>query len=98
MQFTLDEWHDWLRLVLIGLSIYCIVVLIARYRLGRNDWNTKTKDHWYSSLMWSIAGVSYFAQGILLDRPFTVAFVFMIAAVLTFGKALHRKGPWGGDA
>ena len=99
MSFTLDDWHDFLRLILIGLSIYCVFVLVARYRSsGKNEWNTKTRDHWFSALMWSIAGGVYFTQGIFLDRPFTVAYVFMTAAVLTSGKALARRGQWGGSA
>ena len=98
MQFTLDEWHDWLRLMLAVLSVYCIVVLILRFRRGKNDWNTKTRDHWYSNLMWQFAGLAFFLQGIVLDRSFSVALVLMTAAVLTGGKALHKKGTWGGDA
>jgi len=98
MHFTIDEWHDWLRLVLIGLSIYCIIVLAARRRESGSAWNTKTNDHWYSALMWQLAGLSFFVQGILLDRDFTGALVFMTAAVLTAGKALNKKGAWGGNA
>lgn len=97
MSFTLDEWHDWLRLGLALLSIYCIFVLIARRRAS-HDWNLKTNDHWYSALMWQFAGLLFFIQGVVLDRGITLALVFMTAAVLTAGKALTIKGPWGSNA
>lgn len=101
MSFTIDDWHDVLRLLLIGLSIFCVaVLLIRRWENSKTEerWNVKTRDHWFSALMWSAAGLVYFIQGILLDRTFTVATVFMTAAVLTSGKALYRKGEWGGKA
>lgn len=93
-----DDLLDVFRIFLFVLSAYSAVVLVLRYRREGADWNTKTKDIWYGSLMWSIAGCIFVLQAIALDRPFTAATVFMTAAILVTGKGVHGKGPWGGNA
>ena len=89
------EWHDAIRFVALLVNLYTLFVLIGRVRAGRHDWNSKTLDLWYTMSMWTAAGVVFCIQGIVLDRPFTVGYVFLTAASLVGGKGVHRKGPWG---
>lgn len=89
------DWHDAVRVLTFFINAYAFVLLILRYRANKENYNTKTIDLWYGLLMWSLAGCVFSVQGIVLDRPFTAAFVFMTAATLTVGKGVHAKGPWG---
>jgi hypothetical protein len=89
------DWHDFVRGVGFCVSIFCVAVLLIRWRQKSAGWNEKTKDYWYALLMWSLAGCVFTVQGIVLDRPFTPGFVFLIAAILVTGKGLHQKGDWG---
>lgn len=93
-----DDFLDWFRILLFGLSVFSAVTLVLRYRRGGANWNVKTKDYWYSALMWSLAGCVFTVQGIALNRPLTPATVFMTAAILVTAKAVVRKGDWGSNA
>lgn len=92
----LDDWHDYVRLFAFLISCYSVVALVVRYRMNGYEWNVKTTDYWFALLMWSLAGGAFCLQGIIMDRPVSVAFVFQISAVLVTGKGLARKGDWGG--
>lgn len=94
----LNDWHDWIRVVVLIVSLYNVVTLLARWRAANSSWNEKTIDYWYAFFIWSIVGTAGAIQGIVLDRPFTPAFVFLCAATLVTGRGLHRKGSWGGNA
>lgn len=96
MQY-LNEWHDYLRVGLFFLSLWCCVTLIKRYRHNRDRWNVKTLDYWYALLMWTLVGMTFSVQGVYFDRDVTPALVAVTAAVLTTGKGLKRKGSWGGE-
>lgn len=96
--YVLDEWHDFLRVVIFFISLYCIITLFRRWRRDHKDWNTKTTDYWYALLMWSLAGCVLSAQGVTLDRPLTPGTVFLAAAIVVTGKGLHQKGDWGSAA
>ena len=92
----LNDWHDYLRVVVFFVSLYSLYKLIRIRRREGVAWNTKTNDYWFAMLMWVLAGHALTLQGFLLDRPFTPAFAFLSAAVLTTAKGLHQKGAWGG--
>ena len=91
----INEWHDFVRVLVFFISLYSLVKLVIRYRKSHHEWNVKTNDYWFALLMWSLAGCVFTLQGIALDRPFTPGFVFMTAAILVTGKGLFRKGSWG---
>ena len=93
-----NELLDFLRLLLFFVGAYSLTILLVRYRNGGKDWNVKTKDHWFGLVMWSLAGCVFSLQGVALDRPLTVGFVFLTAAVLATGKAVHKNGDWGSNA
>ena len=96
MHFVNDP-IDFFRLALIVLSMWCSFTLIRRYRKHEKEWNVKTKDYWYSLLMWTVVGFSLPLQGILLDRPLTPVLVITAAAVVVTSKGLLNRGAWGGD-
>lgn len=91
-----DDWIDLGRVVIFFLSLWCCYTLLRRLFANLDNWNTKTKDLWYSMFMWSVVGIVSMSQGVLLDRPLTPTTVVISAAVLVTGKGLHRKGSWGG--
>lgn len=95
---NIDDWHDIVRLGLMGVLSFSLGVLLRRFKDGHKTWNEKTKDYWYAMVMWCLtAGVLVF-QGILLDLGFTPGFVLLVAATLVTGRGLHRKGTWGANA
>lgn len=92
-----DQWHDYWRLLIAISSLYCIFLLVKRFRDNRDTWNEKTRDYWFSLLMWTLAGVVGCAQGIFFNYPFGPSLVFTTAAVVVSLKGLLRKGDWGGS-
>lgn len=94
----LNDWHDFVRVVVFLISIYCCVTLVNRYRKNSSRWNPKTLDYWYALLAWSVVGVVGSIQGIYFDLPFSPGVVVTTAAALVTGKGLHQKGSWGGDS
>lgn len=93
----LNDWHDYARVLGTAMNLFVVVVLVIRYKQHHKSWNEKTVDLWYSLLMWGLAGIVFCVQGIVLDRPFTPGFVFLMAATLVAGKGVHAKGRWGGS-
>lgn len=93
-----DDWLDLIRVAAFVVGIYCTVLLLIRFKRHGKTYNSKTKDIWFSMVMFSIAGVVAMVQGLVLDRPFTPAFVCIVAAIFAGGKAVRQKGPWGGNA
>lgn len=91
----LNEWHDYVRLVAFFMCLYCLIMLLVTRQREGDGWNTKTHDYWYAMVMWVLAGHVIAAQGVILDRPFSPAVVFLTAAALTTGKGLHKRGEWG---
>lgn len=91
----IDSFTDVARVITFCVSLYCVGLLIHRYRTRHMLWNKKTLDYWYALFMWSVSGCVFTVQGIVLDRPLTPATVCLIAAVLVTGKGLHQSGPWG---
>lgn len=95
------QWDDlqdiWFAIIFV-VSLWCAWGLLMKHRKNSDTWNVKTGDYWYALFMWSMVGVISSAQGIILDRPITPAYVATTAAVLVTGKGLHRKGSWGGDS
>lgn len=96
--YYLDDWYDVVRFVAFFVSLYSAGCLLVKYHRHHKTWNTKTKDYWFALLMWSFAGAEFCIQGIGLDRPFTPATVFLVAAILVTGKGVHQKGDWGNNA
>lgn len=94
----LDDWHDYVRVFTLFLTIYCLVRLTKAYRLESPAWNVKTRDYWFSFVMWCLAAATMNVQAILLDRPFTPGFVLLTAAISVSSKGLHKFGSWGTES
>lgn len=95
---NLNDWHDYVRVLLIGILIYSLLVLTIRFRAQHKTWNDKTKDYWYAMTMWCLTAGVLLVQGIALNLGFTPGFVLLVSATLVTGRGLHRKGDWGGNA
>lgn len=93
-----DDWQDFVFIPLCLMSLWCFGMLIVRFRQNSGDWTSKTVDYWYSLLMWTVVGAVTSIQGVVLDRELTPGHMAAIAAVLVTGRAIHKKGPWGGES
>lgn len=91
----LNDWHDYGRVLIFLMCLYCLYLLMRiRFREG-GDWNEKTNDYWFAMVMWVLSGHIAAAQGIIFDRSFTPGFAFLVAAVLVTAKGLSKRGAWG---
>lgn len=90
-----DDWHDWARLITFFVCSTCLFVLLLRYRQNRKKWNMKTRDYWYSLVMWCLAGCVIAIEGIYRNSDFSPRSVFVIAASCVTLKGLAQKGEWG---
>lgn len=96
--FNVNDWHDWVRILVILTNAYNAWVLLSKWQEYSIEWNNKTRDYWYCLLMWVFAGLIVSVQGIYFDRPFTPGVVFVTAATLATARGLYRPGAWGGSA
>lgn len=93
----MNDWYDWWRALLFLICVASLVLLGLRYFGNRECWNEKTKDYWYSMVMWTLAGLTISIEGVVRDSPLGVRLVIVTAASLVSLKALAKKGPWGGS-
>lgn len=95
--WIVDEWHDLWRLVIAFMSISSVWLLTRRYIKHHERWSYKTRDYWYSLVMWCFAGFIGVLQGIVLDYPAGATLPFITAAAAVSLRGLLRKGEWGGN-
>lgn len=91
------NWYDWVRVVVACLCATSLFILLKRYRAHNQKWNEKTKDYWFSLVMWVLAGLIGSAQGAFYHNPLGPSLIFSIAAGTVTLKGLLRKGEWGGS-
>lgn len=91
------EWHDFWRVGIILVCAGCLWFLLQRYRHNSSTWNEKTRDYWFSLVMWSLAGAVLAIQGMILNFPFGPGLVFVTMAALVSLKGLLKRGEWGGS-
>lgn len=94
----LDTGYDWWRVANFAVNLLCFIWLWGGLKRQRQQWNTKTRDLWYSRMMWAIAGMAISVEGIVQNRTSTLTLVFVTAAGLISFKALNTKGSWGYEA
>lgn len=94
----LDTGYDLWRVGNILLNLLAFIWLCGGLKRQRQQWNTKTRDLWYSRMMWAIAGMAISIEGIAFSRNSTFTLIFVTAASLISFKALNTKGSWGYEA
>jgi hypothetical protein len=97
LYFSAIDWHDSFRLVIIVCGLLSLGGLIHKYIVKSKTWNEKTKDYWFSFVMWSAAAISFGFEGIARDRPLGPTVIFMFFATIVTLKGLLKKGHWGGN-
>lgn len=88
---------QWLNSLLLFICLLCILTLANRWRKNREQWNPKTRDYWYSFLMWSVAGAAMAIESIARDSPLRLRLGFSLAASVVTFIGLRRRGAWGTD-
>lgn len=92
----INDWHDIVRLATLLMAFCSLYLLGSRFKVGHKEWNTKTRDYWFASVLWMLASIVLSVEGLLEDRPLEPRLVcYFLATALTL-KALLRKEEWGG--
>lgn len=91
-----DDWHDYWRVTLSLFALVATWLLALRYRAQHTTWNTKTRDYWYSLVMWCVVGVVVMIQGVMFDYPLGPSLPITTAALAVTLRGLLRHGEWGG--
>jgi hypothetical protein len=79
------------------LSATSFLILLNRFRVGRSDWNTKTRDYWYALTMWTFAASCGTIESLIRGLSIRYSIVLSIAAAATTLSGVLRKGTWGGE-
>ena len=93
-----DTVYDWWRVVNLIVGILCIIWLFGGYRRQSKDWNVKTRDLWYSRVLWAVIACVLSVEGIRLDAGFSYDLGLITVAVFVSFKGLNTKGSWGYEA
>lgn len=93
--FGIDTPFDLWRLLNLVVGVFCIVWLFGGLAQQHKQWNTKTRDFWYSRLMWAFTQVSLSVDGIVQHIGISFSLPLITAAGLVTMKALAAKGSWG---
>lgn len=93
----LEGLYDYWRLMNLFLGIMCFVWLMGGLKRQHKQWNQKTRDLWYSRVMWAVVCVVVSFEGIRTNAGSTYALSLITAAVLITFKGLAIRGAWGYD-
>lgn len=94
---AIDTWPDWIRVFNTFTGVLCFIWLMGGLIRQHNQWNSKTRDFWYSRLLWAATQIVISIDGINLGAGFSYGLGFItVAGVITF-KGLNRRGKWGYD-
>lgn len=92
---ALSNYDIW-RLVLLVICAASFFILLNRFRLNRQSWNTKTRDYWYALTAWTFATAMSCLEGLLRHLPGRYSIVLTTAAAIVTLMGVLRRGPWGG--
>lgn len=92
-----NSFYDYIRLLNLGLCVVCLVIMGVDYYKHNDTYNEKTRDLWYSRVMWALAGIVISFEGIRRDFPFTTIPLFVFIASIVTLKGLIQSGSWGSD-
>lgn len=95
--FGIDTVYDVWRLGNLLIGAFCLVWLVGGLIKQKDYWNVKTRDLWYSRLMYAVLQIVLSAEGIYYGRDSTYSLAFVTAAGLVTAKGLYKKGAWGYD-
>lgn len=96
--FGLDTQYDVWRMINVILGVLCFYWLMGGLYRQKEQWNVKTRDFWYSRLMWAVVGIAISIEGIYFHRTLTYSLPMVTIASLVTFKGLAKKGSWGYNA
>lgn len=85
------------RIILLVVAASAFFILLNRFRVGRQDWNAKTRDYWYALTMWTFASGCGTAESLYRQLPGRYSIVLSVAAAVVTLTGVLRKGTWGGS-
>jgi hypothetical protein len=91
----IDGWVDLWRLGNLLVGLLCLGWLVGGLIKQHADWNVKTRDFWYSRIMWAVTQCVLSIEGIRQGAGATIGLVLITAAGIVTFKGLNRKGAWG---
>lgn len=89
------EWHDSWRVLVAVSCTWALWILHTRFIKHGESWNPKTRDYWFSLVMWCLAGLVLSIQNVFLNAPLGPSLVFSTMAAMVTIRGLCRKGEWG---
>lgn len=92
---VLSNPYDILRLIDLIVGIACFIWLIGGLIKQRHTWNTKTRDFWYSRMMWALVQCAFCIETLGDGNYMATTLVLVTIAGLVTFKGLNKKGPWG---
>jgi hypothetical protein len=95
MDLNIDGGYDILRIVNVNLCFVLVLLLFGGLIRHHKHYNQKTRDYWYSRVMWCATGIAVSIEELRADAGFTVVPIFVIAATIVTFKGVFQKGPWG---
>jgi len=91
----MNDPYDWWRLANLVGGVFCFIWLMGGLKRQRHQWNPKTRDFWYSRLMWSVVSMSLSVESVYYDREITITLPLVSVAILVTFNGLRRRGSWG---
>ena len=92
---NLDDWHDFIRILIVLSGLLCLIGLCYKFNEKHTEWTEKTKDYWFSGVMWALVSISFGSEGIIRDRPLGPTLILVFFATASTFKGLLKKGTWG---
>lgn len=94
----IDSTYDLWRIGNLIVGLLCVIWLFGGLKRQRAQWNTKTRDLWYSRILWAVIQCVLSLEGLYYDRGFNYSLGLITVAGLVTFKGLNTKGSWGYNA
>lgn len=79
------------RVGLVAGNVLCVLLLLVRFFQHRKEWDTVTRDYWWTLVLWSVAAIAIGTQGLIEHRKLTIGLVFVSIAAAATPLGLKRK-------
>lgn len=86
----LNDWHDWVRLIILSLSLLSFVSLLRiRFQIKENH-TVAVRDEGIILTAWSVTAAALSVEGILVDSPAGYRLAFLLLSIALTLRETHR--------